>query len=101
MDKLLDDAHKTQNPANLRKAIWRVVHWELFVIGMFKVIGDTAVVSSPLVLIYLLNYVNRSKTEDTSTSEGFLYVCLFFILGFVNSVTFNWYWQASQVVGVF
>jgi hypothetical protein len=93
VDKLLD---KSQSPANLRKSIWRVVRWELLVIGLIKILGDTAVVSSPLVLKYLLEYVDRSESEDTSTAEGFIYVSLFFLLGFLNSITFNWFWQAGR-----
>jgi hypothetical protein len=97
VDKLLD---KSQSPANLRKSIWRVVRWELLAIGLVKVIGDTAVVASPLVLIFLLEYVNRSKLEDTTTTEGFIYVSLFFLLGVLNSITFNWFWQVGKDTGL-
>jgi ATP-binding cassette subfamily C (CFTR/MRP) protein 1 len=99
VDKLLNDP-KNQNPVSLRKSIWRVVRWELFAIGLIKIIGDTATILSPLVLIYLLEYVNQSKIENTSTATGFLFVGIFFLAMFIKSIAFNYFWQTGKFLSL-
>ncbi|KAJ3393677.1 hypothetical protein HDU92_007577 [Lobulomyces angularis] len=68
--------------------------------GMLKVLGDTAVVLSPLVLSSLIKYIALSENNrNTPVYEGILYVLAMFLLSIFNTVLINYYFQTAQYIG--
>lgn len=96
---LLAGNNTEKTKSDIKTVVCVYARRSLLFAGIVRVVGDISISLIPIVMRELLIYTAISKTENTSISEGILYVCLLLLFGVVNSLCFNWAYQRGYMFG--
>ncbi|KAJ8331738.1 hypothetical protein QVD99_001987 [Batrachochytrium dendrobatidis] len=99
------DTPKKMQPS-LRRAITRVVVWDLLPLTLLRIAGDVCAMTSPFMLKLIIGFVTDSKiaiaknTEMPPLSHGFGYAIALFVLQFTSTLLQNQFLYGGIQMGI-
>ncbi|KAJ3080477.1 hypothetical protein HK102_003018 [Quaeritorhiza haematococci] len=84
---------------SLTRAMRRYMFWTLAPIGILKFISDLCTTLSPLILRYIVNYVNTGGSSSP-LYEGIIYIIILFVLNILGTIFMVYFFHLATTAGL-